>query len=44
MHKPVGIYLAYGGERLPDRFDAFMASHGDAMPRPAYRLAMRKRR
>lgn len=44
VHKPVGIYLAYAGERLPERFDEFMASYGDAMPRPAHRLAMRKRR
>ncbi len=44
VHKPVGIYLAYAGERLPARFDHFMAEHGDAMARPAYRLANRKRR
>ena len=44
VHKPVGIYLAYAGERLPDRFDRFMAEHGDSMARPAYRLANRKRR
>ena len=44
VHKPVGIYLAYAGERLPDRLDAFLESYGDAMPRPAYRLATRKRR
>ncbi len=44
VHKPVGIYLAYAGERLPERFDSFMAELGDAMPRPAYRLAHRKRR
>ena len=44
VNKPVGIYLAYAGERLPDRFDRFMAEHGDAMARPAYRLANRKRR
>ena len=44
VNKPVGIYLAYAGERLPDRFDRFMAEHGEAMARPAYRLANRKRR
>jgi 3-methyladenine DNA glycosylase AlkD len=44
VHKPVGIYLAYAGERLPERFDRFMAEYGDAMARPAYRLANRKRR
>ncbi len=44
VHKPVGIYLAYAGDRLPDRFDRFMAEFGDAMARPAYRLANRKRR
>jgi 3-methyladenine DNA glycosylase AlkD len=43
VHKPVGIYLAYAGERLPDRLDAFLAEHGDAMARPAHRLAVRKR-
>ena len=43
VHKPVGIYLAYAGERLPERFDRFMAEHGDAMARPAARLANRKR-
>jgi len=43
VHKPVGIYLAYAGERLPARFDRFMADHGADMPRPAYRIAMRKR-
>jgi hypothetical protein len=43
VHKPVGIYLAYGGERLPDRLDTFLVEHGDAMARPAYRIAVRKR-
>ncbi|WP_460714219.1 DNA alkylation repair protein [Nocardioides dilutus] len=43
VHKPVGIYLAYAGERLPDRLDAFLESYGDAMARPAYRIAVRKR-
>ena len=43
VHKPVGIYLAYAGERLPGRFDEFMATYGDAMPRPARTIAMRKR-
>ena len=44
VHKPVGIYLAYAGERLPDSLTAFLDQYGDAMPRPAYRLATRKRR
>jgi 3-methyladenine DNA glycosylase AlkD len=44
VHKPVGIYVAYAGERLPARFDEFMAMCGDAMPRPARTIAMRKRR
>ena len=43
VHKPVGIYLAYAGERLPDSLTAFLDQYGDAMPRPAYRLATRKR-
>jgi 3-methyladenine DNA glycosylase AlkD len=43
VHKPVGIYLAYAGERLPDRLDAFLETHGATMPRPGYRLAVRKR-
>ena len=44
VHKPVGIYLAYAGERLPDRLTEFLDEYGDAMPRPAYRIAIRKRR
>lgn len=44
VHKPVGIYLAYAGERLPARFDEFMAAYGDAMPRAGRTIAMRKRR
>jgi len=44
VHKPVGIYLAYAGERLPGSLTAFLDQYGDAMPRPAYRLATRKRR
>jgi len=44
VHKPVGIYLAYAGERLPTRLTAFLDAHGEAMPRPAYRIATRKRR
>jgi 3-methyladenine DNA glycosylase AlkD len=43
VHKPVGIYLAYVGDRLPDRLTEFLDQHGDAMPRAAYRLATRKR-
>jgi hypothetical protein len=44
VHKPVGIYLAYAGERLPDRLTGFLDQHGEAMARPALRLATRKRR
>jgi hypothetical protein len=44
VHKPVGIYLAYAGERLPERLTEFLDLHGPAMPRAAYRIAMRKRR
>ena len=44
VHKPVGIYLAYAGERLPDRLTGFLDRYGDAMPRAAFRLATRKRR
>lgn len=44
VHKPVGIYLAHAGERLPERLTEFLHQHGDAMPRAAYRIAVRKRR
>jgi hypothetical protein len=44
VHKPVGIYLAYAGERLPGRLTEFLDLHGTAMPRAAYRIAIRKRR
>jgi len=44
VHKPVGIYLAYAGERLPDRLTEFLEQYGEAMPRPAYRIAIRKRK
>jgi 3-methyladenine DNA glycosylase AlkD len=43
VHKPVGIYLAHAGERLPHRLTAFLDAYEAAMPRPAYRLAVRKR-
>ena len=43
VHKPVGIYLAYAGERLPERLTEFLDQHGQAMPRAAYRIAIRKR-
>jgi len=43
VHKPVGIYLAYAGERLPGRLTEFLDRHGKAMPRTAYRIAIRKR-
>lgn len=44
VHKPVGIYLAYAGERLPERLIEFLDQRGKAMPRAAYRIAIRKRR
>ncbi len=44
VHKPVGIYLAYVGDRLPELLTAFLDEHGETMPRPAYRMAVRKRR
>ena len=44
VHKPVGIYLAHAGERLPERLTQFLDRHAEAMPRAAYRIAIRKRR
>ena len=44
VHKPVGIYLAHAGERLPHRLTEFLDQRGDALPRAAYRIAIRKRR
>lgn len=44
VHKPVGIYLAYAGERLPERVAEFLDRYGEAMPRAAYRIAVRKRK
>ena len=44
VHKPVGIYLAYAGDRLPERLTEFLDQHGEAMPRAAYRIATRKRK
>ncbi len=44
VHKPVGIYLAYAGDRLPDRLTEFLDRHGEAMPRATHRIAIRKRR
>lgn len=44
VDKPVGIYLAHAGDRLPERLTAFLDEHGEAMPRAAYRIAVRKRR
>ncbi len=44
VHKPVGIYLAYAGDHLPERLTEFLDQHGEAMPRAAYRIATRKRR
>jgi 3-methyladenine DNA glycosylase AlkD len=43
VHKPVGIYLAYAGDRLPELLTSFLDKHGKAMPRAAYRIAVRKR-
>ncbi len=39
----VGIYLAHAGERDPDALDGFLSAHEASMPRPAFRLAVRKR-
>jgi hypothetical protein len=44
VHLPVGIYLAHAGDRLPERLTRFLDEHGAAMPRAAYRAAVRKRR
>ena len=44
VHKPVGIYLAHAGDRLPDLLTEVLDEHGKAMPRAAYRIAVRKRR
>ena len=44
VHKPVGIYLAHAGERLPERLTEFLDRCGAEMPRAAYRIAVRKRR
>jgi len=42
VHKPVGIYLAYAGERSPDGLTRFLDQHGASMPAAARRLALRK--
>ena len=44
VHKPVGIFLAHAGERLPERLTEFLDQRGQQMPRAAYRIAVRKRR
>ena len=44
VHNAVGIFLAHADDRDPARLDAFLAEHGDTMPRAAYRLATRRRR
>jgi 3-methyladenine DNA glycosylase AlkD len=44
VHKPVGIYLAHAGDRLPELLTDFLDKHGKTMPRAAYRIAVRKRR
>lgn len=40
----VGIYLAHAGERDPAALDNYLTVHEASMPRPAFRLAVRKRR
>lgn len=40
----VGIFLAHAGDRDSAALDDFLATHEASMPRPAYRLAVRKRR
>lgn len=42
VHKAVGIYLAYAGERDPAGLDSFLRSHAEAMAPAARRLATRK--
>ncbi|GAA2719247.1 DNA alkylation repair protein [Cellulomonas aerilata] len=44
VHKPVGIYLAHAGDRLPEPLTGFLDKHGTTMPRASYRIAVRKRR
>ena len=44
VHKPVGIYLAYAGDRLSELLTGFLDKHGRTMPRAAYRIAVRKRK
>ncbi|QZY29592.1 DNA alkylation repair protein [Nocardioides coralli] len=44
VHNAVGIFLAHAGERSGARLDEFLTQHAHAMPRPALRLATRKRR
>ena len=44
VHNAVGIFLAHADGRDPGRLDAFLAAYGATLPRPAYRLATRKRR
>jgi 3-methyladenine DNA glycosylase AlkD len=43
VHKPVGIYLAHAGDRLPELLTDFLDRHGKTMPRAAHRIAVRKR-
>ena len=38
----VGIFLKHAGERDRPALVAFLDDHGEAMPRPAYRLAAEK--
>jgi len=44
VHKPVGIYLAHAGDRLPHLLTELLDKHGKAIPRAAYRIAVRERR
>ena len=40
----VGIFLKHAGGRDRAALERFLERHGDAMPRPAYRLATEKLR
>lgn len=43
VHHAAGIFLAHAGDRDPAALDEFLVRHQDSMPRPAFRLATRKR-
>jgi hypothetical protein len=42
VHKSVGIFLKYAGQRDPARLLVFLDAHATRMPRPAVRLATEK--